>query len=241
MLFFAVYTKTSHGGDTPIWVWIAGSLLVVLSLLSMGMNAFERIKTLRLEQKERESYFQRREARDRAALDRLEKVTELASLLDLNQTQIERYHTIATDQADRSFNSAQKAMTAGMVLIASCFIAGFWVSTDVRWFIGALGTVGAALSAYLSKTFLYLYKESQAQLNRYFDQPVLNGYYLTAERLVDGISDDNKDATRRQIISQVLEASTLVGSNPTEPRPTKPKPQKSKRKTAVPAQAASGA
>ncbi|MEU8919509.1 hypothetical protein AB0D10_01060 [Kitasatospora sp. NPDC048545] len=183
----------------------------------------------------------RQEALDAQTLAELKNHTELATLLEINQRQIDQYHAIATGQADRSFVTAQRAMASGLLVIMACFIAGLMVpSNEVRWFLGALGAVGAAISAYLSKTFLFVYKESQAQLNRYFDQPVLNGYYLTAERLADGIQDGPQGDMRRRIIEQVLEASTRVGKLP-EPVPIRASARRPRKvptvKADVPAQA----
>ena len=94
-------------------------------------------------------------------------------------------------------------------------------------------------SAYLSRTYLLLYRESISQLNRYFDQPVLNSFYLTAERLTAGLDVEHAQAVRQQIIDQVLETSTRIGDGRTvkpgtASRPKKPKnPQPKNRATSI--------
>jgi hypothetical protein len=58
---------------------------------------------------------------DAQKLADLKTVTPLATLLELNQPQIDGYHRIATDQADRSFRSSQRAMAWGPPVIVGCF------------------------------------------------------------------------------------------------------------------------
>jgi hypothetical protein len=99
--------------------------------------------------------------------------------LDLNQTQIDEYHRIATDQADRSFRSSQRAMALGLLVIVGCFAAGlYFTNGQPKVFVGAIAGVAAALSAFLNRTYLQMYGQTLSQLNRYFEQPVLTGYYL---------------------------------------------------------------
>ncbi len=166
-------------------------------------------------------------------LEKLKKETELATLMGLNQGQINEYHRIVTEQADKAFRSSRIAMGIGLFLLVSAAFAGAYVPIEqVRWFIGALAAFSTLLSGYLTKTYLALYKESIGQLNRYFDQPVLNSHYLTAERLAESL--DRRDAVevRRQIIDSVLAASTQVGTKGDQTTPQvslnskKPKRQK---------------
>ncbi|WP_189960038.1 TRADD-N-associated membrane domain-containing protein [Streptomyces alanosinicus] len=153
-------------------------------------------------------------------LSQLKTVTPLATLLELNQTQIDEYHRIATDQADRSFRSSQRAMALGLLIIVGCFAAGlYFTGGATKVFVASIAGVGAALAAFLNRTYLQMYGQTLSQLNRYFEQPVLTGYYLTAERLAQGLTDDPESEMRRRIIDQVLEASARMnnGSGPAEP------------------------
>ena len=78
--------------------------------------------------------------------------------------------------------------------------------------MASIAGVGAALAAFLNRTYLQMYGQTLSQLNRYFEQPVLTGYYLTAERLSQGLKDDPESEMRRRIIDQVLEASARMNN-----------------------------
>lgn len=171
------------------------------------------------------------------AMEQLRKTTQLVTLMELNQDQIKTYHDIVTEQADKSFKSARNAMTAGLVLLVAAAAGGVKVPIEeIRWFIGALSLFSTVFSAYLSRTYLMLYRESISQLNRYFDQPVQNSYYLTAERLAAELEGETAQAVRKQIIDQVLETSTRIGGRPQAQEPqlkaAKPKPKKPRKQAA---------
>ncbi|MEV4790105.1 hypothetical protein AB0K53_32520 [Streptomyces tuirus] len=172
--------------------------------------------------------------RHKQAMEQLKKTTELATLMGLNQNQIKTYHDIVTEQADKSFRSSRTAMNVGLLLLVAAAIGGVYVPIEeIRWFIGALALFSTVFSAYLSRTYLLLYRESISQLNRYFDQPVLNSFYLTAERLTSGLDTEHGQEVRQQIIDQVLETSTRIGGgNTVKPRNALPEtrhPKKSKK------------
>ncbi|MEU3840809.1 hypothetical protein AB0E88_12345 [Streptomyces sp. NPDC028635] len=167
----------------------------------------------------------------RQALEKLKQANELATLMQLNQGQITTYHDIVTDQADKSFKSSRIAMTVGMALLVAAALGGAWVPLEqIRWFIGALAAFSTLLSGYMSKTYLTLYKESIGQLNRYFDQPVLNSYYLTAERLIGDLAQEHRDEVRMQIINEVLRTSARLGGRPDKRLPQESKAAKPRRK-----------
>ncbi|MFE7330785.1 hypothetical protein ACFU8W_38765 [Streptomyces sp. NPDC057565] len=145
------------------------------------------------------------------ALEKLRKSTELATLMELNQGQIDDYHEIVTQQADKSFKSSQTAMWVGILMLVGCLFAGFYFNvTEVRWFVAGVAAISSTMAGYLTRTYLFMYKESIAQLNRYFDQPVLNSYYLTAERLSQGLEDGARHEMRRHIIHEVLKTSAAM-------------------------------
>ncbi|MER5504817.1 hypothetical protein ABT052_05735 [Streptomyces sp. NPDC002766] len=168
--------------------------------------------------------------RHQQALEQLKQASELSTLMVVNQDQIKTYHDIVTEQADKSFKSSRLAMGVGMILLVAAAVAGAWVPFEqVRWFIGAIATLSTLLSGYLNRTYLALYKESIGQLNRYFDQPVLNGYHLTAERLACQLSESQQDEVRKQIITEILASGPhrtgVIPGPPSKPRKRTPKKQ----------------
>ncbi|WUL41311.1 hypothetical protein OG841_19285 [Streptomyces canus] len=166
------------------------------------------------------------------AMEKLKQASELATLMQLNQDQIDTYHRIVTDQADKSFKSSRIAMGVGMILLVGAAVAGAWVPFEqVRWFIGAIATLSTLLSGYLNRTYLTLYKESIGQLNRYFDQPVLNGYHLAAERIAGKLGEQHQDEVRKQIISEILASGPHRVGAVEAPKETKPKKRTPKKQT----------
>lgn len=222
-------------GAVPLWLWI---LIGVTVAAVAGIAIYLLVKQIRredLQLQAAEEAAERQKEIDAQKLADLKTVTPLATLLELNQSQIDEYHRIATDQADRSFRSSQRAMALGLLVIVGCFAAGlYFANGQTKVFVAAIAGVAAALSAFLNRTYLQMYGQTLSQLNRYFEQPVLTGYYLTAERLAQDLGEDPESEMRRRIIDQVLEASARMNNGATgeePPPPSKPKAKK-KRTTA---------
>jgi hypothetical protein len=213
---------------TQIALIQVGVLISIVFLIGVGVpwfltqRRYMRNQNLRIAEQLKTQQELRHEA-----LEKLKKTTELATLMELNQGQIDTYHRIVTEQADKSFKSSRMAMNIGMILLVCAAFAVAYVPVDqVRWFIGALAAFSTLLSGYLTKTYLAMYKESIGQLNRYFDQPVLNSFYLTAERLTAGLDSDHAQEVRCQIINEVLATSARRRSRAAESKVPKPKPKK---------------
>ncbi|MGW1898483.1 hypothetical protein ACWCQB_13745 [Streptomyces hirsutus] len=208
--------KESQVSSSPLntsWLlWIV-AVLAILTLVALTLFLIARRQHLANENRRFNQILKAQEEYKQEVLEKLRKETELATLMGLNQGQINEYHRIVTEQADKAFRSSRVAMGVGLLLLISAAFAGAYVPLEqVRWFIGALAVLSTTLSGYLAKTYLALYKESISQLNRYFDQPVLNSHYLTAERLAEALDREDAIKVRRQIIDEVLAASTKVGT-----------------------------
>ncbi len=132
---------------------------------------------------------------------------EMGRLFNLYNKQIERYQTETRTRASWSFIFAILSMFLGMFFI-------FWggsviISEDGSDKVlagSAIASIGGAISAYITKTFLDVHKLSVTQLNRYFKQPVINDHIIMAQRLADGSKDDvvRKEAYQK-IISSVCD------------------------------------
>ncbi|MEU8715802.1 hypothetical protein [Streptomyces sp. NPDC048663] len=214
-------TKKDNGGtsnplNTPWFSWVIG-IVIIVAIISAVLYLVTRRQYMANENKRYNQILKAEEEYKQEVLEKLRKETELATLMGLNQGQINEYHRIVTEQADKAFRSSRIAMGVGLFLLVSAAFAGAYVPLEeVRWFIGALAAFSTLLSGYLTKTYLALYKESIGQLNRYFDQPVLNSHYLTAERLAEALQGQDATEVRRKIIDEVLAASTKVGANDRE-------------------------
>ncbi|MFF3985119.1 hypothetical protein ACFY0B_10930 [Streptomyces sp. NPDC001797] len=198
----------------------AGDLLVLeiffgIAVVAVLAFAIPWFITRRAYMKNQNQTFERRVAAERElhaqAMEKLRQASELSTLMEVNQGQIKTYHDIVTEQADKSFKSSRIAMGVGMFLLVCAAVGGAFVPLEqVRWFIGALAAFSTLLSGYLSRTYLTLYKESIGQLNRYFDQPVLNSYYLAAERLVCQLGSEHQDTVRKNVIAEILDNSARM-------------------------------
>ncbi|MFE2483282.1 hypothetical protein ACFXGR_08415 [Streptomyces mirabilis] len=224
-----------HKGDSNKAIWTAsisfGAACIILLLVTVPwLNA--RRTYMRNKNASFDETLQAQRKYEREVMEKLKKTTELATLMELNQGQITRYHNIVTEQADKSFKSSRLAMGVGLLLLVCAAFGGVYVPLEeIRWFIGALAAFSTLLSGYLTKTYLAMYKESIGQLNRYFDQPVLNSYYLTAERLTAGLDVQHAQEVRQQIINEVLATSSRMGSRPAQPKDSKPKKRTPKKQT----------
>ncbi|MFE2821918.1 hypothetical protein [Streptomyces sp. NPDC059271] len=240
--------KTQNPLDTSWipWVALALGLLLICALIAFLVT---RRRYMANQNRGYSAKLAAQEEYHRHALEKLRRATELNTLMELNQDQIGDYHKIVTDQADKAFKSSRTAMWVGLVLLVAAAIGGVRVPLEeMRWFLGALAAFSTLLSGYLSRTYMVLYRESISQLNRYFDQPVLNSYFLTAERLVAGAGAGADpafaQAVRQQIINEVLASSSrLTEKTPAEApaaedaKPKKRKPKKRKPKKRIPKQA----
>lgn len=133
----------------------------------------------------------------------------MGSLMHLNRTETIGYHTLTLDQASRSFRNSQICMVAGLGLLALCMLTVLVAKSapDVRITVAVLGGISTVLSGYITKTFLKAHSEALAQVNRYFNQPLVTGYLLNAERIADTLSGSLKDQALCRVIDQALQSA----------------------------------
>ncbi|MGW3232508.1 hypothetical protein [Kitasatospora sp. NPDC001095] len=205
----------------PSWFYglLVGGVAVVIVCLSV---VYFSIRKGKLEEEER-----KRRALESAA-DRLREKMELPSLVDFNRTLLDTYHDIATKQAQKAYRSSIIAFGVGLAVMATAFVAGWNLNSNGdRLFVGSVGVIGASFTTYLSRTYMQTYERALQQLNQYFNQPVLNGYFLTAERLTLSLPEEQRTVAVERIIADVLESgkemhrgalSGLKGSGVPTPR-----------------------
>ncbi|MFI9149478.1 hypothetical protein [Streptomyces sp. NPDC053367] len=139
----------------------------------------------------------------------------LARLWSLTHRRLDLYHEIATNQARRSFLSAQISMGVGFALLVLFVVLALNVSSTTGAIVtGGLGAVSAALAGFISKTFVKSQESAADHLKAYFDQPLEFSRYLAAERLLadSGLSDD-----KRAEIVAVLVQTVAAGPGPNTP------------------------
>lgn len=144
--------------------------------------------------------------RDAAARTRAQPSSlGLPELWEATHARLTLYHDIATGQAKTSFRNAQVSMAVGFVLLLVFVVLALNASTTVGALVaGGLGAVSAALSGFISRTFIRSQEAAATHLRTYFDQPLELSRYLAAERLIaDG---DLIPKQRAEVLSSLVQA-----------------------------------
>ncbi|MFC8645438.1 hypothetical protein ACFUC2_32475 [[Kitasatospora] papulosa] len=145
------------------------------------------------------------EADPEPALARPQSALALPELWETTHARLNLYHEIATSQAKTSFRNAQVSMCAGFVLLVLFVVLALNASTTAGAIVaGGLGAVSAALSGYVSRTFIRSQEAAATHLRSYFDQPLELSKYLAAERLVadGGLTQEQ----RGEVLSVLVQA-----------------------------------
>jgi hypothetical protein len=73
--------------------------------------------------------------------------------------------------------------------------------------IAGLGSVSIVISGFITGTFLKQHALSVSQLNRFFSQPLVTSYLLTAERVAAGLVDTAKESNLSAVVDQALRSA----------------------------------
>jgi hypothetical protein len=191
------------------------SIVILAGLLAVAF--YWRTKSVSAQTLHEDARRQREEVEK--TLKRLRERMSLPSLLELNRLMLTEYHSIATNQAQKSFKSSQRAMLGGFTWLIACFTAVMFIdSLYGRIIAAAMAPVGSILAAFLSRTYLFVYDRALVQLSHYYSQPLLNSYYLAAERLTNEMSPEARDRLLGKVVEQLLgvAGSLSDGPGPTE-------------------------
>lgn len=137
---------------------------------------------------------------------RAEENITVGRLFNLYSKQIESYQVQTRSRATWSFLASLVAMAVGLYFVywgGKVMLGG---DDGARLAAGGvMSGIGGAVSAYISKTFLEVHRLSLNQLNRYFQQPVINDHIVMAQRLADGILDqESKKRAYERLVDSVL-------------------------------------
>ncbi|MFD7386977.1 helix-turn-helix domain-containing protein [Streptomyces sp. NPDC059852] len=150
----------------------------------------------------------------------------LSALWTVTHRRLDHYHGIALEQAAKSFRNAQIAMAVGFILLVAFAAVAFFASTTAGAVVaGALGAVSAALSGYVSRTFVASQETAAEHLRAYFDQPPEFSRYLAAERL---IADARLETQQRAEILSSLVQAMIVGPPADRDAQDNPQPSQSR-------------
>jgi hypothetical protein len=149
----------------------------------------------------------------KVAGDRSDDRLALAALWSVTHGRLDLYHRIATDQARRSFFTAQAAMLIGFLLLIGFAVLAVRARTPVAAITaGSLGAVAAAFAGYIGRTFVRSQESAAAHLRAYFDQPLDFSKYLAAERLL-AVTEDLTAEQQAQIVASLVRAIVTPGSD----------------------------
>ncbi|MBN0048455.1 hypothetical protein JS756_31005 [Streptomyces actuosus] len=142
------------------------------------------------------------------AAERLREKMELPSLLEYNRARLNQYHETTTQQARRAFRNSLIAIAVGLAVLALCTLTTVVATGRAdRVVVGSIAVLGTVFSGYLGRTYVIVYYRTLSQMNRYFSQPVIEGYLLTAERVAERIQDSGlREENFGKIVDAVLES-----------------------------------
>lgn len=139
----------------------------------------------------------------------------LGSLFNLYSKQIEKYQQETRSRASWSFLFATLSMLAGFGFVI--WGGSVLLTADepiVLASSGLLSTIGGIVSGFITKTFLDVHKLSLLQLNKYFQQPVINDHILMAQKLADEMDDQ---VAKIRAYEKIISSITKLIENDNEP------------------------
>ncbi|MFJ6416475.1 hypothetical protein [Paeniglutamicibacter sp. NPDC091659] len=175
--------------------------LVLFRLISGKVSTY----SITIEAQQREVLDNLHEQERKVSASLVEDAPSFAQLWAVTQQRIDVYHGIATNQSKKSFMSAQVAMTIGFLIVVGFGVLAANASTiSGAISAGAVGAVGAGLSAYIAATFIKSQSESSQQLREFFLQPVEFARMLSVERLIESLGEDDRPAAVQDVIRTVM-------------------------------------
>jgi type II secretory pathway pseudopilin PulG len=161
---------------------------------------------------------------DKALDDVRTEQMSLSSLLRLNRDLMEQYHALSRQQAEDSYFFSKLASFLGLtVLVGGAFVAVLAPDTSTKVAAATLASVGTVLATYIGRTFLHTYQTALVQLNWYFEQPLVNSYLLTAERLCERLDNSRRDPVLQRVIEIVMDCAVQRSEIPGAQRQKTPR------------------
>ena len=117
-------------------------------------------------------------------------------------------------QAEDAHRAGFFAMTAGLALIAAGIIVALVTDVAATKYSAALITAaGVATSGYIAETFIRVREQSAHQMTYYFQQPLVQSYLLTAERLADRLPEERQVQQIEAILKTALGQTVGAGED----------------------------
>lgn len=142
-----------------------------------------------------------------------EDTTGLIPLIRYSRVQLEAYYTIGLSQTQRSFRYSVIAMWIGFIIIGGGIIhyivplEQFGIN-PVGADINVLIIAGGGIIELISALFLWVYRNSIAQLTYFYNRQMHTHNILMCYRIANTM--DKQDDTKRHIVEKVLERTWVL-------------------------------
>jgi hypothetical protein len=224
-------TYGSMGGD-PFYLYGAGAFVGVYGGLFtawIGHLSFAGERTKFTEREETIAAAANRRRMSNLIVDEL----SLENVFLNNRQAVDSYHALTKSQAQKAFTSCQLAMAIGLaVLIFGAGVVLSGASTPVKITVGVLTGISTLLSGYVTRTFLKAYSSSIDQMNKFYQQPVIAGYLIHAERIAQHLGDA-KTRALESLVAECIAAAQRVAPGTTLP-PSSRQPRRHRGKAESP-------
>jgi hypothetical protein len=135
----------------------------------------------------------------------------VSHLWTATEKRLEYYHTVVLAQARQSFRNAQVAMSIGFLVLTGAAVVALISTSSTKSAISAgLGVIGASSATYIGRTFIKSQDAAAVHLSKYFEHPRQLSAYLAAERLVEKLSPESRDAAVAKLIDAILASPDLA-------------------------------
>jgi hypothetical protein len=203
-------------------VFATTGFAVAAALLFGAVLFMPRYLIVRREEREEQKRL-RNEAEQSAA--EIADANDFTELMKVNAKNMATYTALARGQANTAFRNSQIAMAIGLIVLFVGAVAAIAAQdTAARIATASLTALGGAFAGYIARTFIQSYNSAIEQLNFAFQQPLVNSYLLSSERLVNEMStDDRKDNALETVVGQLMAiVIRVVRPASTGPPPTHP-------------------
>ncbi|MFJ2665705.1 hypothetical protein ACIO14_15260 [Nocardia fluminea] len=136
---------------------------------------------------------------------------DLVGLMRVNRSQMAAYEAQARSQGRTSHTSSIIAMTVGLAIIG----AGLWIAVhasdaSTKYSAAILAAVGTATGGYIARTFITVNTVAQEHVRFYFEQPLVQSYLLSAERIVERMPEADRKRQYELIVATALEQASVI-------------------------------
>jgi hypothetical protein len=147
-----------------------------------------------------------------AASRKVETQPTAENLGSYNRLWLLRYHDVTLAQATSAYRFAQLSAVAGFaVLIAGGISAIIVGDTGAKVTSATLTGIASVLAAYISRTFKATYERTLVQLEHFFEQPLIDSYIITAERLCANDPPDTRATFLHGLLGDAVKGALAWG------------------------------